>query len=401
MPVQSAVVERNQFVRVLILLLIAAVALHLVGVVWTVGRSFGDLIVMFFLAWLLAFILTPLVHVIADAARLPRALAAALVYVSLFVALLTGLVLLVPLLVTQLIELGRALPAYAERVPRVLAEIQTDLSARNIDVDITAVYRPQEISNALAGLGAAAVQNAVGILTSVFGAAFAVVLVLVLSFYMVVDGEHIERTFLAFIPDERRSEVDFFIDSVNRSFGGFLRGTVIQAVIYGTGTAVVMLIAGIDYVLISSIFAGIVMIVPVFGPFLAIIPPVAVAIISAPVGTVLVVVAGLLILQQITFNVIAPKVMSDSLGMHPLLVFAALLVGGRVAGLTGAIFGVPVAGVIWALFRHAIGQSRYGQMAAERRQASEAIARAERSRPDTGRGMRLWRRLGRRRPSDA
>lgn len=393
--------ERNQFVRALILLLIAAVALHLAGVVWTLGQSFGDLIVMFFLAWLLAFILTPLVHVIASAARLPRALAAALVYVSLFVALLTGLVLLVPLLVTQLIELGRALPAYAERVPRVLAEIQADLSARNIDVDITAVYRPQEISNALAGLGAAAVQNAVGILTSVFGAAFAVVLVLVLSFYMVVDGEHIERTFLAFIPDERRAEVDFFIDSVNRSFGGFLRGTVIQAVIYGTGTAVVMLIAGIDYVLISSIFAGIVMIVPVFGPFLAIIPPVAVAIISAPVGTVLVVVAGLLVLQQITFNVIAPKVMSDSLGMHPLLVFAALLVGGRVAGLTGAIFGVPVAGVIWALFRHAIGQSRYGRMAAERRQASEAIARAERSRPDTGRGMRLWRRLGRRRPSDA
>src|SRR5262249_61453051 len=108
---------------------------------------------------------------------------------------------------------------------------------RHVDVDITALYRSQDLSSSLAALGSTAVQNALSILTGVVNVVFAVVLVLALSFYMVVDGDLIEASFLHFVPDEHRGEVDFFIDSVNRTFGGFLRGTVIQAVVYGSGTA--------------------------------------------------------------------------------------------------------------------------------------------------------------------
>lgn len=363
--------ERNRWLRALIVLLALIAALHLAGLLWDVGQRFGDIIVMFFLAWLLAFVLTPLTQALERAANVPRVLAAAAVYLVLFVVLLGGLFLIVPALVTQLVALGKVLPAYAEQVPRALGEVQADLNARHVDVDITSLYRSQDLSNYLAGIGATAVQNAVGILTGVFGVVFAVILVLALSFYIVVDGDLIELSLLYLVPDEYRAQVDFFIDSVNRSFGGFLRGTLIQAVVYALGTALVMLVAGIDFVLVASLFAGIVMIIPIFGPFLAIIPPVGIALISAPVQTVLLVVAGLLVLQQLTFNVLAPKLMSDSLGMHPLLVFAALLIGSRVAGITGAIFGVPIAAVLWAMLRQAIDSSRYGQLALERYTAAE------------------------------
>jgi predicted PurR-regulated permease PerM len=350
---------------------------------WELGQRFFDIIVMFFLAWLLAFVLSPLTQAIERWLCVPRSLAAAAVYLVLFVGLLTGLVLLVPALVVQLVELGRLLPSYAERVPSLLAEIQADLNARSVDVDITSLYRPQDLSAALVGVGSTAVQNMVTILTGVFNVAFTVVLVMVLSFYMVVDGDLIESALLSFVPDSRRGEVDFFLDSVNRSFGGFLRGTLIQAVVYALGTALVMLVAGLDFILVASLFAGVVMIIPIFGPFLAIVPPVAIALLSAPVQTVLVVVGGLLILQQLTFNVLAPKVMSDSLGLHPLMIFAALLVGGRVAGFAGAIFGVPVAAVLWAMFRQAVDRTRFGRMAMERHLAAEEERRraaAERAR---------------------
>jgi len=363
--------ERNRWLRALLVLLTFIAALHLAGLLWDVGQRFGDIIVMFFLAWLLAFVLSPITQALERTANLPRVLAAAAVYMVLFVVLLGGLFLILPALVTQLVALGKVLPAYAEQVPRTLGEIQADLNARRVDVDITSLYRSQDLSSYLAGLGSTAVANAVVILTGVFGAVFAVVLVLALSFYIVVDGDLIELSLLYLVPDEYRSKVDFFIDSVNRSFGGFLRGTLIQAVVYGLGTALVMFIAGIDFVLVASLFAGVVMIIPIFGPFLAIIPPVLIALISAPVQTVLLVVGGLLILQQLTFNVLAPKLMSESLGMHPLLVFAALLIGGRVAGITGAIFGVPIAAVIWAMLRQAIDSSRFGQLALERYTAAE------------------------------
>jgi predicted PurR-regulated permease PerM len=363
--------ERNRWLRALIVLLTVIAGLHLAGLMWDVGQRFGDIIVMFFLAWLLAFVLTPVTHMLERSIGAPRVLAAAGVYMVLFVVLLGSLFLIVPTLVTQLAALGKVLPAYAEQVPRTLGEVQADLNARNVDVDITSLYRPQDLSNTLAGIGATAVQNALAILTSVFSVVFAVILVLALSFYIVVDGDLIELSLLYLVPDEYRNQVDFFIDSVNRSFGGFLRGTLIQAVVYGLGTALVMFLAGIDFVLVASLFAGVVMIIPIFGPFLAIIPPVTIALISAPVQTVLLVVGGLLVLQQFTFNVLAPKLMSDSLGMHPLLVFAALLIGGRLAGITGAIFGVPVAAVLWAMFRQAVDRSRYGRLALERYNAAE------------------------------
>ena len=363
--------EQNRWFRALVVLLVLIAGLYLGGLLWDIGQRFGDIIVMFFLAWLLAFVLSPLTHSIERATRVPRALAAAGVYLVLFVGLLTGLILIVPALLVQLAELGKVLPAYAEQVPRLLGEIQSDLNARHVDVDITSLYQPRDLSQSIAGLGSAAVQNLVSILTGVFNVVFMVVLVFVLSFYMVVDGDLIESTLLSFVPDSRRVEVDFFLDSVNRTFGGFLRGTLIQAVIYACGTALVMIVAGLDFVLVASVFAGIIMVVPIFGPFVATIPPVLIALTSAPVSTVLIVVGGLLVLQQVTFNMIAPKVMSDSLGMHPLLIFAALLIGGRVAGFAGAIFGVPVAAVLWAMFRQALESTRYGRMAMERQIAAE------------------------------
>jgi predicted PurR-regulated permease PerM len=365
--------QRDRWVRALVVLLVLVAGLHLAGLLLDLGQRFFDILVMFFLAWLLAFVLSPLTQAIERITGLPRALAAAGVYLVLFVGLVSALLLIVPALVAQLLALGKLLPAYAERVPRFLSEVQADLNRRNVDVDITSLYHPQDLSSYLAGIGAAGVQNAVAILSGVFGTVFAIFLVLVLSFYMVVDGDLIEASLLQFVPDEKRADVDFFLDSVNRTFGGFLRGTLIQAVIYGTGTALVMLVGGLDFVLVASLFAGLVMIIPIFGPFLAIVPPVGIALISAPVQTVLLVVAGLLLLQQITFNVLAPKIMSDSLGMHPLLVFAALLVGGRVAGLAGAIFGVPIAAVLWAMFRQALHSTRYGRLATERKEAAEGL----------------------------
>lgn len=367
--------QRDRWLRALLVLLVIIASLHLAGVIWDVGQRFGDIIVIFFLAWLLSFVLTPVTHALEQELSLPRALAAAGVYFVLFLGLLGTLLLIVPTLIVQLAELGKVLPQYAEQVPIGLNQLQQDLADRNIDVDLTSLYRPQDLTASLTGLGSTAVQNLVAILTGVVNVIIAAFIVFVLSFYMVVDGDLIEESMLQFVPDNRRGEIDFFLSSVNRTFGGFLRGTLIQAVIYGLGTAAVMVVAGLDFVLVASLFAGIVMVIPIFGPFLAIVPPVLVALMSAPGQTLLLVVAGLLVLQQVTFNVIAPKVMSENLGMHPLLVFAALLIGGRLAGIAGAIFGVPIAAVLWAMLRQVLSHSRYGQLASERSAAANEARR--------------------------
>src|SRR6266542_4101401 len=137
---------RDRLVRALVVLLVLIAGLHLGGLLWDLGQRFGDIIVMFFLAWLLAFVLTPVTQAIERRIHVGRLLAASAVYFVLFVAILGGLLLIVPALATQLVELGRLLPSVAEKVPRFLGDIQGDLNARHVDLEITSLYKSQDLS---------------------------------------------------------------------------------------------------------------------------------------------------------------------------------------------------------------------------------------------------------------
>src|SRR5439155_5944432 len=114
------------------------------------------------------------------------------------------------------------------------------------------------------------------------------------------------------------------------------------------GTAAVMQLAGLQLVLLSAVLAGAFMLLPFVGPFLALVMPLVVAAVTSP-GSFWVVLIALFVLQQIVINVFAPRLMSETVGVHPLLVFLAVLGGAKVAGVWGAVFGVPIVGVVVAM----------------------------------------------------
>jgi hypothetical protein len=111
-----------------------------------------------------------------------------------------------------------------------------------------------------------------------------------------------------------------------------------------------MELAQLPYALVLSLLSGLVMLIPFIGPYLAVAPPVILAVILAP-NTVWWVFGLLFVLQALVINVLAPRILSQSVGIHPLLVFAAVLVGAKVAGAWGAIFGVPLAAMLYLLAR--------------------------------------------------
>src|SRR5438093_1750294 len=150
------------------------------------------------------------------------------------------------------------------------------------------------------------------------------------------------------LPSTYRDDARYFFVSVNRAFAGFIRGRLAQAALYGMGTAAVMQLVGLQLVLLSAVLAGAFMLLPFIGPFLALVMPLVVAAVTTP-DRFLVVLVALFILQQIVINVIAPRLMSETVGMHPLLVFLAVLGGAKVAGVWGAVFGVPIVGVVVAM----------------------------------------------------
>ena len=171
------------------------------------------------------------------------------------------------------------------------------------------------------------------------------VIILILSLYMVLDSHKILRGINRLIPDRYDDEADLLERSVARAFGGFLRAQVILAGIQAVLVLVLGIAIGLPYLFLIVAVSSVFMLVPFFGPPLALVPPLVATAIYQP-AWIVVAAPVLLIVQTVVVNWLQPKLMHGALGLHPLLVLIGLLVGAQVAGVWGALFGIPVIAVV-------------------------------------------------------
>jgi predicted PurR-regulated permease PerM len=341
---------RDPWLRALSILCCAIAGIYLTGLLWQVIQEFADIILLFFLAWLVAFVLEPVVGTLVEA-RLPRLAAIGLTYVTLLVLLSLGVILLVPALTVQIVEVVRSLPTYVEQATAVLTGLQNTanewLSSRGspVLVDLGSALNPQELSRRADALGPPILTNVVGFATGAATLLAEVLIMLILSFYFMVDGARLANVIILALPLRAQDDTRFLVASIHRAFAGFLRGQMIQALVGGIGTGLIMSALGVDFALLSSVVAGLVLLIPFLGPVAAVVLPLAIALLTRPEVTIVLFLA-LLGLQQVIFQVLAPRILSRQVGLHPLLVFFAVLTGARVAGVWGAIFGVPIVAVL-------------------------------------------------------
>jgi predicted PurR-regulated permease PerM len=224
------------------------------------------------------------------------------------------------------------------------------------------IFRNTDLTDRVGDLASGVVSNTIGLVSGVASAILSIVIVMITSFYLVLDGEKVLRRISEILPTDNASE-RYFFDSINRTFGGFLRGTLLLAMLNGLGVVIVMAGAGLGYVLLGGILAFVLTLIPLIGSLLALVLPVLLAALVGDTTKVIAVVAVLLVYQIILFNVIWPKLIGDRMGLHPILVFLALLVGIKEAGFVGAVFGGPVVAVLYAM----------GMFFLERRAARRAV----------------------------
>ncbi len=337
------------WLRILLFLTSALAGVYLLGFLWEFGREFADIILLLFLSWLVAFILGPLIEPLARVRRVPRVAAAGVVYLGLSLVVLGGGFLVLPATVEQIVQLSNSLPTFLQPVPELLDAVQAWLDHNGIDARVSDFYQMSAIVARVETLGAGLALNAVGIAQGIASALVNLVLVLVLAFYFLLEGDQMAKRLVAMLPARYRDEGRFFLETIDRTFGGFLRGLVVQAVISAVGTAGIMWLVGLPFVLPISAFSGLVMVVPFVGALLGLLAPLAIALFTGDLVKIVLMLVGLLLLQQLVLNVVGPKVMGASVGLHPMLVLLAILLGIKVAGLWGAFFGVPVAGVVYSM----------------------------------------------------
>jgi predicted PurR-regulated permease PerM len=340
-----------------IVLALAAIALGFVvlGQLGTLLATFGDLILVFFLAWLLAFMLSPLVTRLSMVPFLSRDLAVVLVYVVLFGGLVVVVVAAATALAGSVADFIANVPTLREDLPAIVAPWQERIDALGvIQVDLAA--QAAAILDNLDRLAGQLAEPLQQLAVASLGALANLLLIVILSLYMVADRDRLLAFFFRLVPPGNKDDARVLAESISRSFGGFLRGQAVMGIVYGLAALIASSAFGLDYAPASAAAAGILMAIPFFGPFAAWAPPVLVALVTAPDMTLPTVIV-MAVAWLIVMNAIQPRIMSEALHIHPIVVLGSVLVGAKIAGIGGAIFGIPIAAVLSALFFHLLERS--------------------------------------------
>ena len=377
--------------RVAAALVGAAALLIVLERLWNLALIFQDIILLFALAWLISFTFAPLVEwlkrpyyaewiyrrfrpripPLAGRHFLPHGGAVALVYLGMVLLIVIGTGSIIPVAISQGQNLSQAIPDLPNRLPAAIDNLQQQLAVFGITVDLRGLYQ-SNLEPQLNQIGVGVMRELINGLSVVAATVSNLLLVLILSLYMSLGGRELAEKFVALIPRHYNRELMIFAGSVNKNFGGFIRGQLIQSLLVGVATAAVMIVMRLDFVVLAAMLSAVVMLLPLIGVFLAIIPPVLVALFAGSFATAVIVFVLLFVFQQVLMNALMPKILADAVGLHPLLVFAALLAGVRVGGIWGAFFGIPIAGVLYALLIFFGVRIR---RASEERKAEEAEAK--------------------------
>jgi predicted PurR-regulated permease PerM len=362
------VVERGWWFRTALVVVVFSAIIYLIGALGRFWGFLGDLLLIFFLAWLVGSVL---IHVVNSLMRIPhmnRTAAIILVYLALLTLIADFALLVIPATVTQVKDLADNVPDYVERLPDYLQNIDASLAGFGIRSDLQGQIQIESVTD-LANSLTVSIDNAVQIAQNIFSALFKVSLVIAISFYVVLDGGRRLNEALKVLPPKAERETRYVLRTIDETFHGYVRGMLLISMIYGVGTASIMIGMDLPAALPVAIISSLLLAVPFLGDWLALLLPTVIAYTAGGFLTMVVVLGTLLFVQQVMLNLLTPRILGHAVRMPAMLVIIAVVVGARLAGISGALLGVPTVGVLYRIATH------YGMMVRERREARESAER--------------------------
>lgn len=318
-----------------------AVAALGVVVVWTLYLA-RDALLIIYISGLLAMGLAPLVHAIehqrvvpVGTRRLPKWLAILGVYLVIVGVLTVVGLLVVPPLVTQARDLWMELPALLERGQSFL--VRYGLLDRPITLEEAVRRAPTPSRDAVGTVAMAATRVVAGV--------FAFATILVLSFYLLIEGDLISDGFARLFPPADRPRVQNVAMKISAKVSAWLNGQLILAGTIGVTAAGGLYWLGVPYFYALGLISALGEMIPVVGPILSSVPAVIVGFTVSP-QTGLFVLIFFFAQQQFENHLLAPKVMERQVGVSAVTVIVALFLGGTLLGILGAVLAVPSAAIL-------------------------------------------------------
>ena len=323
-------------------------ALVLVGlVVWYVPGVVTTLVGGFALALVLSFPVRWLSRI------MPRGLAILGSFLLLLGLFALALLILVPLVTDQLEALADALPSIAGAAEQQLRDALNFFQQRGFlpsDSDEVASRIREDLTNAAQSLAGNVLGGALGLVTGTFSFALTLFGVLFVGAYLLVDVRRFKAAYLRATPHHYRRDLLTLWDAFGYSLSKYLGGLALVLAIQGVVSAVGLFFLGVPYALLLGLWVSVTAVIPYLGAWLGAVPAVLVALFVVSPTTALFTAVLFLGIQQLEGNFLTPKIQGDTLKVHPIMVFLAVIIGGGLGGIAGVIVAVPSLAVLRVLF---------------------------------------------------
>lgn len=306
-----------------------------------------DILALLLIALILAVLIDPLADWF-EQRKIPRTLAVLLVYVILISLVGLIVVLLIPPLTTQFQQLTDNIPDYWNRLKALGAQ------------DLLSKYDSGTLQKSFKAIEENLAQGIFTGLGGIFGGVVSFFLVLVLTFYMVVEEKELKSIVRALIPAHYQPYLFQVAGRMKKKMTAWLKGQLILCLIIGLAVFIGLSIMGVKYALVLGLIAGLLEIIPYVGPWTSAALAIFIALGQSP-ALALVVLIFFIVLQQAENNLLVPKVMQKAVGLNPIISILSVITGAKLAGFLGILFAIPVASALSILLQDFFKENNSGK----------------------------------------
>jgi len=312
---------------------------------WVLYRL-RDVLFIFFVAIVVGTAIRPAVDWL-HRRGIPRATGVIILYIVLAGLVIGFLAMILPLLADQATEISRTIPEYYTSFRSALVNSGNRLLQNigwRLPTQIAVLIHRDPNTEEMVGQVEQTLLYSKLILRGLLGT----LVVFLLAYYWTQEGNFILRSFLRIAPAQRKKNIREFLQLAELKLGGYVRGQGLLCLAVGVTAFIAYLLIGLPYSLVLAIFAGVMEMVPIFGPALGAVPALLVALSVDPGKAVWVVVATVVI-QLLENTVLVPRIMKHSVGVNPIITLLSLIAFGSVFGFIGALLALPLAAIIQLL----------------------------------------------------
>jgi len=297
-----------------------------------------DIVLLLLIAIIIALIFVPLVDFL-EKKKVSRLLTTVLIYLFILVVIVGLVIPAVPVLSHEVNALLQRLPDYYDKINQYFSISNKSWGEVTRNFLINWISAPGTVTKGL-----------FGVVGTVFGWILVVVLIFVISFYLTLQKQALKEIFKKIMPSRYHHAMERMADLIQKDVGGWVRGLLIGALVVGVLSYIGLLAVGIKFALLLAVLAALGELIPWIGQWVVAIFTILVALVQSPIQALIIAVYYLFI-QQIQGNFISPKLMQRLVGLNPLLVIIAILIGSKLAGMAGLILAVPILTIVIILVK--------------------------------------------------